>query len=79
MDPRLYFQEKVKFNTEIIKVLALIALTTISGEITIFYQWDVFSGRAFILAFFGLIAIFVMIGTILAFYRDNVKLIEKLK
>ena len=79
MDERLYIQEKVKFNTEIIKVLVLTALATLSGEITLVYQWDGFTGKNFILSFFGLIVIFVMIWSIFDFYRSSRKLIEKLK
>ena len=79
MNERLYIQERVKFNTEIIKVLALTVLATISGEITLFYQWDGFTGRNFSLSFFGLISIFGMARAMFVFYRSNISLIEKLK
>jgi hypothetical protein len=81
MKHRHYVQERVKFNTEIIKVLALTVLATISGEITLFYQLDPFTGKAFVflLSFFGLISIFAMIWAIFTFYKSNVGLIEKLK
>ena len=77
MDEMLYIREMVKLNTQIIKVLGLIVLTTLTGVITLFYQWDGFTGKAFILAFFGLIAIFVLIWLVVYFYKRNVALIEK--
>ena len=79
MDEGLYIQEKVKFNTEIMKVLVLTALATISAEITLFYQWEGFTGKNFILSFSGLIVIFVMIGSIINLYKNNNALIERLK
>lgn len=79
MNEHLYILEKVKFNTEIIKVLALLELAAISGVITLFYQWTEYTGKNFILSFFGLIAIFVLIRMIYVFYSDSRKLINKLK
>ncbi len=79
MDNRLYILEKVKFNTEIIKVLALTVLAAISGEITLIYQWNAFTGKNFILSFFGLLVTFVIIWMIVKLYRNNDSLIEKMK
>ena len=79
MNERLYIQERVKFNTEIIKLLSLLVLATISGVITLFYQWTEFTGKNFILSFFGLIAIFVLAGVIIDLYKKNIHLIKKAK
>lgn len=78
MDARHYIEERVKFNTEIIKFLGLIFLAAISGVITLIYQWDGFTGRNFILTFFGLVAIFVLGWLIFSIYNNTSKLIEKL-
>jgi len=79
MEVRHYIEERVKFNTEIIKFLGLIFLATISGVITLFYQWDGFTGKNFILSFFGLISTFALIRLIYIFYSETRSLIEKLK
>lgn len=79
MEAQHYIEERVKFNTEIIKFLGLIFLATISGVITLFYQWDGFTGKNFILSFFGLVAIFGLSRLIYYFYGETRSLIEKLK
>ncbi len=79
MEVRHYIEERVKFNTETIKFLGLIFLATISGVITLIYQWDGFTGKNFILTFFGLVAIFGLGRLIYNIYNDTSALIEKLK
>lgn len=78
MEVRHYIEERVRFNTEIIKFLGLIFLAAISGVITLVYQWEGFTGKNFILTFFGLIAIFVLGWLIFSIYNNTSKLIEKL-
>jgi hypothetical protein len=79
METQYYLEERIKFNIEIIKLLGLIFLATVSGVITVVYQWGGFTGKNFVLAFFGLVLIFALGGLIYNLYRETSSLIEKLK
>lgn len=46
-----FIAEKVKFNTELIKILSLSLLATISALLSLLYNWQKFNGRNFVFGF----------------------------
>jgi hypothetical protein len=68
---------RIKFNTELIKLLGLAMLATISGVVTLFYQNPSF-GKTFVFGFFGTLLIMLQGFIIYLFYKKNVNLISQL-
>ena len=79
MDERekFYIEQKVKLNTEIIKILAVIEVATITGVISLILSGVSFEATAnLLLLVFGVIIIIVLFNLLILVYRDNVTLIN---
>ena len=71
-------EERIKFNTEIIKLLGFSVLATISGIITLFYQSDASFGKIFIFGSMGMISLIMQSYLLSLFVRRNLKLLNTL-
>jgi len=74
----LQITERVKFNTELIKLLGLSILATISGVVTLFYQAPTF-GKTFVFGFLGMILICIQGFLVSLLFKRNMNLIDKIK
>ena len=78
---KLYIDQKLKHNIEILKILSITVLATITGVLSLIVQSKpgILPGKMMILIFFGLVL--AVVFTILAIfvYRDCVDLLKKLK
>jgi hypothetical protein len=78
---RFYIDQKLKLNTEILKILTLSILATITGVLSLIIETPagVLKGKTMLLMFFGLILAAMFTFFAIFVYRDNVRLLNKLK
>lgn len=74
-----YSQEKIRFNTEIIKVL-VISILAIGGSVIGVILGGIFnnkSARVYLITYGGLVVTFILIGALIYLYRDTLSLINQ--
>lgn len=78
MDERekFYIEQKVKLNTELLKILSIIDVATITGILSLIISEDLILPINSILLVFGAIIITVLTNLIVLVYRDNVTLLN---
>jgi hypothetical protein len=74
-----HLKEKIRFLTELIKMLIICIIATMTGLITLIYYWNTFTGRLFILGFSSGIAIVVELVVLYYLCKETLNLIDKLK
>jgi Na+/pantothenate symporter len=82
MDDRekFFLDQKIRLNTEIIKILAVIEFATITGVMSLILATNPLSTQIDVfLLVFGSISIVVLLNLLILLYRDNVKLINNAK
>lgn len=74
---RFYFEQKIKLNTEILKILAVVEIATITGLISLFMSgYPLELPANVLLLVFGGILIAVLLNIIIFVYKDTLELIE---
>ncbi|MGE0590107.1 MAG: hypothetical protein AB7O48_16125 [Cyclobacteriaceae bacterium] len=78
MDERekFYIEQKVRLNTELLKILSIIDVATITGIISLIIAEDLIKPVNTILLVFGAIIIVVLTNLVILVYRDNVTLLN---
>jgi hypothetical protein len=78
MDERekFYIEQKIKLNTEILKILAVVDVATITGIISLTLSDQVTRPIITILLIFGAIITIVLTNLLVLVYRDNVTLLN---
>jgi hypothetical protein len=72
-----YTLKTIDFYTEILKMLSFSILATITGLISLIFNWNEFTGRMFILSFFGWVIMLIQVGMFSCFYREMRSLTKK--
>lgn len=75
---RLSIVERIRFQTEIIKVVSLFILAVATGVLSLIMD-DIKEFKPYIGAFFGLLLILLLFGFVIFVYRDNEKLLKLLE
>jgi len=74
---RFYIEQKVKVNTEILKILAVVEIATITGVISLIMSGLPLELPAnILLLLFGSILFAVLLNIIIFVYKDTVELID---
>jgi hypothetical protein len=78
---KLYIDQKLRHNTEMLKILSIAILATITGVLSLVIQSQpgVLTGKMTILIFFGLVIVTVLTILAIFVYRDSVRLLQTLK
>jgi hypothetical protein len=78
---KLYIDQKLRYNTEILKILSLTILATITGVLSLVVQSrpGVLTGKIMILIFFGLVVVTGFTILLIFVYRDSLKLLKNFK
>jgi hypothetical protein len=78
---KIYIDQKLRYNTEILKILSIIILATITGVLSLLIQSPpgVLIGKMMILMFFGLLLAVIFTIFAIFVYRDSLSLLKKLK
>jgi hypothetical protein len=71
-------KERIKFYTEMLKLLTLTIVATISALISLFYNWNEFTGRSFIFAFAGMVTWIIQFVVFYYLCRKSMKLLDTL-
>ncbi len=75
---KFYVEQRIKLNTEVIRILHLTLLVTLGGTLTLVLT-RAEEERRYVLIFFGLsVSVFCLISTIIVL-RNSDRLIKKLK
>ena len=70
--------ERVKFQTEIIKVLALFILALSTGVISLLLK-EVINLKIYLVSFFGSVLILFFIFIVIFVYMNNIQLLRRLR
>jgi hypothetical protein len=78
---KLYIDQKLKHNIEILKILSITILATMTGVLSVIVQArpGVLTGKMTILIFFGLVVITILTILVIFVYRDSLKLLKRLE
>lgn len=78
---KLYIDQKLRHNIEMLKILSIVVLATITGVLSLIVQSrpGVLTGKMTILIFFGLVIVASLTILSIFVYRDSLKLLQKLK
>ena len=77
-EDRKFLKEKIRYNTELIKLLWLLLLATLTGLATLLFNWPGFTGRPIILLFVCFMSTFVIAFVIYQMHIKTSKLINRL-
>jgi hypothetical protein len=77
MSPK-QIEERIKFNTEIIKLLGLSILATVLGVVSLFYQSGASFGKTFAFGMMGMVIIGFQISLLSLLYRRNISLLKQI-
>lgn len=78
---KLYVDQKLRHNTEMLKILSIVVLATMTGVLSLIVQSrpGVLTGKMTILIFFGLVVVASLTTLSIFVYRDSLKLLNKIK
>ncbi|HEY9049483.1 MAG TPA: hypothetical protein VIN08_26475 [Ohtaekwangia sp.] len=78
---KFYVDQKLKLNTEILKILSVAVLATITGVLSLIIQQSpgVLTGKSMMLMFFGFVLVVIFSILAIFVYRDNLKMLKNIK